>query len=66
MLACTVSIPVWSVALMVMLNCVPCVSFGGVMVGVCTLGMSWSVMVKVVCIVLLMLLLVSLASMVSV
>jgi len=66
MFACTVSIPVWSVALMVMLNCVPCVSFGGVMVGVCTCGVSWSVMVNVVWMVLLMLLFVSFASMVRV
>jgi len=46
MFACTVSMPMLSVALMVMLNCVPCVSFGGVMVGVCTCGVSWSVMVR--------------------
>jgi len=48
MLASTVSTPILSVALTVILNCVCCVSFAGVMFDANTLGMSWSFMVNVV------------------
>jgi len=44
--------------LTVILNCVCCVSFAGVMFDANTLGMSWSFMVNVVVMVLLMLLVV--------